>query len=253
MSKNKEIILSNEKLQILNGCLLGDGTLEKQPCKSSNFSYSSSELDHVQVAYKLLSEFASPSCKNGPRKRKDGFRFRTQSNIFFYKLRQKWYPEGKKIIPQDLTLSPLTCLWWYLGDGHLAKKKQQIELATQCFNEVDIDFLVQKLHQLNFEAYKRRHRHQFAIIVPRRKVKQFLEYIGPCPVKCYNYKWDRKEYTGLGVPKKVWQFDSNDNFIKLWDSTAQVERETGYYQGYISECCLEKHKTAYGFKWKYLS
>ena len=35
---------------------------------------------------------------------------------------------------------------------------------------------------------------QYFIYIPRRKIKQFLNYIGPCPVPDYSYKWDYKEY-----------------------------------------------------------
>ena len=51
--------------------------------------------------------------------------------------------------------------------------------------------------------------------------------------------------------KPVLQFDLQDNFIKEYPSTHQVERETGFRQGYIVKCCNGKYKQAYNFKWKY--
>lgn len=51
--------------------------------------------------------------------------------------------------------------------------------------------------------------------------------------------------------KAVLQFDLNDNFIKEYPSTRQVERELGFAQPNISACCNGKLKQAYGFKWKY--
>ena len=51
--------------------------------------------------------------------------------------------------------------------------------------------------------------------------------------------------------KPVLQFDLQDNFIKEYPSTKQAERELGFDQGHICNCCNGKQKTAYGFKWKY--
>ena len=51
--------------------------------------------------------------------------------------------------------------------------------------------------------------------------------------------------------KPVLQFDLNDNFIKEYPSTKQVERELGFDCGHICDCCNGKLKTAYNYKWKY--
>lgn len=42
-----------------------------------------------------------------------------------------------------------------------------------------------------------------------------------------------------------------NNFVKEYASTHQVERELGFAQRHICECCNGKLKTAYGYKWKY--
>ena len=51
--------------------------------------------------------------------------------------------------------------------------------------------------------------------------------------------------------KLVLQYDLQDNFVKEYASTHQVERELGFAQGHISDCCKGKRKQAYGYKWKY--
>ena len=51
--------------------------------------------------------------------------------------------------------------------------------------------------------------------------------------------------------KSVLQFDLNDNFIKEYPSTHQVERELGFAQGNIVSCCNGRCKTAYNYIWKY--
>lgn len=52
--------------------------------------------------------------------------------------------------------------------------------------------------------------------------------------------------------KKVKQYNlKNGDLIKIWESTRQVERETGFDNSHISACCNHKLKTAYGFRWEY--
>ena len=51
--------------------------------------------------------------------------------------------------------------------------------------------------------------------------------------------------------KPVIQYDLDGNFIKKWENSYEVQREYGYRQSNISECCLGKRKTAYKYKWKY--
>ena len=51
--------------------------------------------------------------------------------------------------------------------------------------------------------------------------------------------------------KPVLQFTLDGIFVKEYPSAHQVERELGFYQGNIVNCCNGKRKTAHGFKWKY--
>ena len=51
--------------------------------------------------------------------------------------------------------------------------------------------------------------------------------------------------------KPVLQYTLDGEFVKEWKSTRDVQRNLGYFQTYISACCLGKHKSAYKFVWKY--
>lgn len=258
--RNPEIILSPEQSQILNGCLLGDGWISK---KNFDFGYLSSKLDHVECIFEIFREFIPKRYKNGPKKYSyfdkryektyTNYSFYTQRNITFLRLRQKWYPQDKKIVPRDLRLSPLTCLWWYIGDGTLNPTQQYILLYTNGFEENDVNFLINLLNELEFEShsfeFKKKNKIEYTIRIPRRKVKKFLDYIGACPVSSYNYKWHYREPQILR--KKVLQFDLNGNLIRRWDSAWQVKQELGYDNSGISQCCRGKYKTSYGYIWRF--
>ena len=49
----------------------------------------------------------------------------------------------------------------------------------------------------------------------------------------------------------ILQFDLNNNLVKQWDSQIEIQRELGYKQSVISNCCNGRGKTAYGYIWKH--
>ena len=51
--------------------------------------------------------------------------------------------------------------------------------------------------------------------------------------------------------KRVIQYDLDGNFIKIWNSTREVERNTGIGHTIINKCCKGEYKTAGGFIWRY--
>ena len=63
-------------------------------------------------------------------------------------------------------------------------------MCTMGFNLKDVYFLRKKLLKkgflCNIEKDKR-------IYISRKSTKDFLNYIGPCLVDCYKYKWDIKK------------------------------------------------------------
>lgn len=51
--------------------------------------------------------------------------------------------------------------------------------------------------------------------------------------------------------KKITQKTLSGEFIKIWDSAKQIQRELGLSQGNISRCCNGEYKKANGYKWEY--
>ena len=47
----------------------------------------------------------------------------------------------------------------------------------------------------------------------------------------------------------VYQYDLQNNFIKDWESLADIKRILNYNIPHISQCVNNKRKTAFGFKW----
>lgn len=53
------------------------------------------------------------------------------------------------------------------------------------------------------------------------------------------------------LSKKTYQYDTNLNLIKEWDSVADIVRELNITKQQISACCLGKTKTTRGFIFTY--
>ena len=59
---------------------------------------------------------------------------------------------------------------------------------------------------------------------------------------------------GMAIAKSrpIAQYTLNGKLLKVWPSTAEVERRAGFDHSAISKAANGNRKTAYGFRWKYV-
>lgn len=80
--------------------------------------------------------------------------------------------------------------------------------------------------------------------------KQCVELICPvCGVRGTGrvmYKWHFDNCNN----KKILQYDSNKNLIKIWESYSELSN-SGFHTGHISDCCKGKKKSYRKFIWQY--
>ncbi len=78
-----------------------------------------------------------------------------KSTFQMYEQHQRWYPNGKKIIPIDLNMTSNIALFWFIDDGFLSK--YQVGFSTDCFSKNDINIISQELFdkvQINTHLYE---------------------------------------------------------------------------------------------------
>ena len=189
--------------QIFDGLLLGDGCLHKANSSVIYYEQGSSFREfvyHVRERLSLLGFIFYPNIREQYQENRGGcvgyhISTRTHNSFdeerkqFFVEQRKRWYPEGKKIVPKDIILSPLVCLYWYLGDGGLHychNKYKGIRLCTNGFTPYDREHIRDLLSQLGFRSYVEKKGVVGLSPIPSR---EFLKYIGKNPVMCYDYKW----------------------------------------------------------------
>ena len=221
----EKIILTSMQKEVLYGALLGDGTLiTHKHGKNSYFSYTSKSKQHVEYVMSYFSQYIYDTSYYDNRTNKTYHRSvaKTMADKTFTNEKQHWYPSGKKEIPSDLILTPLTCLIWYIGDGCIAhnKRTQNIKLATQCFSKEEQEqILIPQLQDFDASLMKtdvsKGGEQQYFIYIPKRKIKKFLEYIGPCPFPDYQYKWDYQEYKNFSLSQNP---EFVQNIIELFNN-----------------------------------
>lgn len=202
---NKPIVLSHQEKQFIDGCLLGDGHITPPRGRSCQFTYITSIKGHAEYVYQNLKRLAVGECKNGPvrvesydkrtRKTYISYRFRTTNNLTFYNLRQRWYPQGVKVIPPDVKLTPTVLLMWYVGDGSVveASRSYYIKLSTHAFDKGQVESIlfpqIQPLEpSFQYDTDK------VWVYIPRRHMDAFFDTIGKCPIPEYHYKWEYAPY-----------------------------------------------------------
>lgn len=195
---NRDANFKNSELDIISGLLLGDGSLSK-PTANAYIKIGCENIEYLEFLTNQISVFKGRKVLQYVDL--DGILKNELSSLMYQnitELHNLWYLNRIKIVPQNLILSPITCLHWFLGDGNNGHG-EYIKLHTEGFTKIEVDYLVKKLHDLNIMAYpyKRMNPKLFGdgyiIMLGRQPMIKFLEYIGECPVKCFKYKWQLSE------------------------------------------------------------
>lgn len=186
--------LSQKAIEWLNGELLGDGYMRGNNW-SGQFGYTSKHREYIEYVVRMLNRFGLKT--NGTiRKRinkQHGAISYSCVSLSYKELKpfyDYWYPDGKKHIPKDLPLTPLTLRQEFIGDGGLVKQKgktTRILLSTNGFFIPEVERLVKRLNEKGFLCYRRKASNQIAF--SSCITEKFIDYIGKCPVECYQYKW----------------------------------------------------------------
>ena len=71
-----------------------------------------------------------------------------------------------------------------------------------------------------------------------------------CGTQKENIQQCCKENRRFYSNKRVKQYDLQGNFIKEWKSQTDIKNELGYRQNFISMCCNNVRKSAYGYLWR---
>lgn len=243
LSQANHVDLTPQTLEFIEGELLGDGHLRSSSRWSACYTHSSKYKWYLEWLSTVLSSFGikqSGTLNYHTDNRGTGWHYESLSYEELRPLREKWYPDGKKVVPHDLTLTPLMIRQWFVGDGSLVKEKGKsphIRLWTASFVEKDTKRLIAALKELGFEATRQHARN--TIHISAYSTKQFLDYIDPCPLGIrdfYGYKFAYKgkppsppisRYRGVSFSKscKKWMARIGTNYKRIYLGLFDTEHE----------------------------
>ncbi len=249
-------MLDQKQTEIVNGSLLGDGCIWTDFSGHYKFQVGQSQDDHsgadkYSYLYWYAKEFCVYGCSIRPKitqptgllkalGKKTEYRqyvFNTISNDLWRQLEAKWYVpradhhwfKRRKIVPQDLRLTPLTLCVWHMDDGSINPKDANIELNTQGFTTEEVDFLIERLDKdLGIKSHKKKASKpgQWKIYVGRDSYFDFIDMIKPhIEWDCFQYKIDTSQYV------KTPQIGEDHSLSKLTEVQARqifALREKGW-------------------------
>ena len=111
-----------------------------------------SQKEYVDWKYMMLEAL----CKSGPKSRESNgtriaYRFNTRQHPELTTLHQAFYGEGKKSVPDNLTLDPIMLAVWFMDDGSRCRESD-VYLNTQQFTQQDQEQLMAMLSTLEIDS-----------------------------------------------------------------------------------------------------
>jgi hypothetical protein len=195
---SNDILFTQKQISILNGSMLGDGHLRAIATKTGKSSLIKNQSrKRKEYLNWHLNEFGDLS---NALKDRDNFckgkkylrtTFTTKASKFLGDMRSKWYPKGKKIVPNDLELDPLTIAIWFCDDGYNNVESRVCTFATYCFSKKDCCYLIKQFKKFGINCYLNK---ENVIKTRSESYKAFVDLIGPYVIwDCFQYKLAYRE------------------------------------------------------------
>ncbi|OGB74965.1 hypothetical protein A2810_02695 [candidate division Kazan bacterium RIFCSPHIGHO2_01_FULL_49_10] len=183
--------LSSAQHAILVGTLLGDGTLRRQGTRIDallevNHSFKYREYVDWKWQHFRLYVLTPPKTRPGNGSRV-AYRFTTQSIPTITSYYNWFYGSGKKSVPSNLELDPLSLAVWFMDDG--SKIRSAFYLNTQQFSMAEQQLLQTILWRtFRIKSLLNRDKKYWRIRVSTDSTKTMLEIIKPHILPCFRYK-----------------------------------------------------------------
>lgn len=183
--------LTQLQRSIIIGTILGDGYLRIVSGKKNallEINHALSQKDYVDWKYEMLQAF----CKSGPKSRagngtRTAYRFNTRQHSEITKLYTIFYGEGKKSIPDTLTLDPVMLAVWFMDDGSRCRASD-VYFNTQQFARQDQECLQAMLSTLGIESSLNKDKVYSRIRIKKSSIPVLFEMISPFVVPSMAYK-----------------------------------------------------------------
>src|SRR3989344_7551029 len=193
------ISLSKEQESILFGIILGDGYLQKTGENNARLRLEHGYKQKEYLIWKIerLKQLFQGKPKYMERihpltKRKYKYwRHQSQSTPYLGKLRKMFYPEGKKIIPENLEkyISPQMFAVWYMDDGYYYQRDKCSYLYLGNVSEKEANIVSSViLKKFDIQTKVKQKKKGFAIYFPHSQIEKLKLLIKNYIINYFNYK-----------------------------------------------------------------
>lgn len=182
--KVKYCNMTAHEIEVFDGLLLGDGHITKGSRISSRLSFGFKYKETCDEIVKALPSVMFSKIRYN--QKNFCWEFKSMSYGDLHSQRDRWYINGRKIVPQDVAVTPMSCYWWYIGDGYVSEK--HVYLCTDSFTTDENLFLLSKLMGFGYTV-SLRSTNRIAFF--KKSIPSFLKWISPIDgvMDVYKYKW----------------------------------------------------------------
>lgn len=188
LRKQKSLLtMTDRQKQILMGMLLGDAHLERQHGALTarlKIEHSLAQEAYVDWKYSEWRDWVRTPPRARVRRNRLGttstnIGFSTLSHVEFERFREAFYCDRRKVIPEDLQLTPLSMAVWFMDDG--SRKSSQcrgLYFNTQSFTAAEVDLLQAVIRRdVGVRTTVRRQRDGLQIYVPAPSAPTLTAFI----------------------------------------------------------------------------
>ena len=192
------LTMTERQKQILDGMLLGDGHLERQRGALTarlKVEHSMTQARYIAWKYSEWRDWVRTPPRARERRNRLGtvstnVGFTTLSHTELESFRQRYYRDRRKVVPEDLLLTPLSLAVWFMDDG--SRKSSQcrgLYLNSQSFTKAEVDLLRSVLRRdVEIETSVRQQPDGLQIYIPSPSVAEFTAFIAGNVLSSMMYK-----------------------------------------------------------------
>jgi hypothetical protein len=197
-SWKSSLTMTERQEQILVGMLLGDGHLERQRGALTarlKIEHCLAQSAYVEWQYREWRDWVRTQPRTRERRNRIGtsstnIGFSTLSHVEFEEFRVRFYRDRRKVIPEDIELTPLSMAVWFMDDG--SRKSSQCRgllLNTQSFTRAEVELLQGVIRRdVGVETTVSHQRDGLQIYVPAPSASALTAYIAAFVVPSMRYK-----------------------------------------------------------------
>ena len=192
----KNIKIDDFQKAVIIGSILGDGNLSSNWSKTNyrlKISHSLKQSQYVWWKYEILKNLVLTKPQVYDKTKSISFRTISHSKLSeFYKL---FYPNGKKVIPnniKELMKNPIVIAVWFMDDGNIRKVKEKVYgyyLNTQSFSLGENKILIKALkNNFDVDSMIMKNQGKYRIYIGARGKEKFSQLLKDLVITSMKYK-----------------------------------------------------------------